>query len=93
MEGKRKTRQGVVVGRKMDKTAVVAVETLARHPLYNKAVRKAVKYLAHDEVNTTGLGDVVKIAECRPLSKRKRWRVVKVITKGEVAEVQPQEIT
>ena len=92
MEKKRKTRLGLVVSNKMDKTAVVAVETLRRHPLYKKTIKRAVKYKAHDENNECQLGDKVKIAECRPLSRHKRWRVVEILTKGEVAEVQPKEI-
>jgi len=90
---KRKTRLGRVVSDKMDKTVVVAVETLRRHPLYRKTIKRAVKYKAHDENNEYHVGDVVRIAETRPLSKNKRWRVVEVITKGELAEVEPKEIT
>ena len=93
MEMKRKTRLGRVVSNKMDKTAVVAVETLRRHPLYKKTIKRAVKYMAHDENNECRLGDKVKIVECRPLSRHKRWRVVEILAKGEVAEVQPREIT
>ena len=92
MEAKRKTRIGHVVSTKMDKTAVVVVETSRRHPIYNKTVKKAVKYKAHDENNKCQLGDMVRIAETRPLSKAKRWRVAEIITKGEVAEIQPKEI-
>jgi small subunit ribosomal protein S17 len=93
MEEKRKTRFGRVVSDKMDKTVVVAVETPKRHPLYRKIIRRAVKYKAHDEKNQCRVGDTVKIVETRPLSKDKRWRVAEIITKGEVAEVQPKEIT
>ena len=93
MEGKRKTRFGRVVSDKMDKTVVVAVETPRRHPLYRKTIRRAVKYKAHDEKNQCQVGDTVRIVETRPLSKEKRWRVAEIITKGEVAEVQPKEIT
>ena len=93
MEGKRKTRLGRVVSDKMDKTVVVAVETPRHHPLYRKTIRRAVKYKAHDKNNECRLGDVVKIVETRPLSREKRWRVAEIITKGEVAEVQPKEIT
>jgi len=93
MEKKRKTRVGRVVSNKMDKTAVVAVETLRHHPLYKKTIKRAVKYKAHDENNKCGLGDIVKIIETRPLSRQKRWRVAEIITKGEVIEVQPKEIT
>ncbi len=93
MERKRKTRFGRVVSNKMDKTVVVAVETPKRHPLYKKIIKRAVKYKAHDEHNECGLGDIVRIVETRPLSRQKRWRVAEIITKGEVLEVQPEEIT
>jgi len=92
VERKRKTRFGRVVSNKMDKTVVVAVETLRRHPLYKKTVRKTAKYKAHDENNKCGLGDKVRIVETRPLSREKRWRVAEIVTKGEVAEIQPKEI-
>jgi small subunit ribosomal protein S17 len=92
MEKKRKTRIGRVVGDKMDKTVVVAIETTRRHPLYKKAIRRAVKYKVHDAKNECQLGDVVRISETRPLSKEKRWRIAEVITKREIAEVQPKEI-
>ncbi len=93
MDKKRKTKVGRVVSTKMDKTAVVAVETLKRHPLYKKTIRRVVKFKAHDENNECGLGDKVRIIETRPLSKQKRWRIAEIITKGEVVEVQPKEIT
>jgi len=93
MESKRKTRIGRVVSNKMDKTVSVAVETLRRHPLYKKTIKRMVKFKAHDENNECGLGDIVRIVETRPLSRQKRWRVAEIITKGEVVEVQPKEIT
>ncbi|MFC1964570.1 30S ribosomal protein S17 [Chloroflexota bacterium] len=93
MEEKRKTRVGRVISDKMDKTVVVAVDTPRRHPLYNKTIKRVVKYKAHDENNECRLGNKVRIIETRPLSKLKRWRVAEIITKGEVAEVQPKEIT
>ena len=93
IERKHKTRLGRVVSDKMDKTVVVAVETPKRHPLYKKTIKRAIKYKAHDENNECRPGDTVKIIETRPLSKQKRWRVAEIITKGEVAEVQPKEIT
>ena len=93
MSEKRKIRVGRVGGDKMDKTVVVAVDTLRRHPLYNKSIKKAVKYKAHDEKKECRLGDVVRINETRPLSKIKRWRVAEIITKAEVVEVKPEEIT
>ena len=92
MERKRKIRIGRVVNDKMDKTAVVAVETSRRHPLYNKTIKRAVKYKAHDENNECRTGDIVRIIESRPLSRHKRWRVAEIITRKEVAEVQPKEI-
>jgi len=92
VERKRKTMTGRVVSNKMDKTAVVRVETRRRHPLYKKTIRKTTNFKAHDENNECGLGDVVRILETRPLSKDKRWRVVEIKSKGEVAEVQPKEI-
>ena len=93
MERQRKTRLGRVVSDRMDKTVVVAVETVKHHPLYKKVLRGAVKYRAHDESNECRVGDVVKIVETRPLSKQKRWRVVEIITRVEVVEIQPKEIT
>ena len=93
MEQKRKTRVGRVLSNKMDKTVVVAVESLKHHPLYRKTIRRAVKYKVHDEKNECQPGDMVRIAETRPLSKEKRWRVAEIITKKEVVEVQPGEIT
>jgi len=93
MESKRKTRIGRVVSNKMDKTVSVAVETLRRHPLYKKTIKRMIKFKAHDENNECGLGDIVRIVETRPLSRHKRWRVAEIITKGEVVEVQPKEIT
>ncbi len=92
MEKKHKTRAGRVVSNKMDKTVVVAVETPKHHPLYKKTIKRVVKYKAHDENNECKQGDIVRIIETRPLSRQKRWRVVEIITKGEIAEVQPKEI-
>ncbi len=93
MEKKRKTRVGRVISNKMDKTVVVTVESLRHHPLYKKTIKRVVKFKAHDEKNECKLGDTVKIIETRPLSKEKRWRVAEIITKREVVEVQPKEIT
>ncbi|WKY48443.1 30S ribosomal protein S17 [Eubacteriaceae bacterium ES3] len=78
----RKTRIGKVVSDKMDKTIVVAVETFVKHPLYNKRVKRTVKFKAHDEENTCSIGDKVKIMETRPLSKDKRWRLVEIVEKA-----------
>ncbi len=93
MEEKRKTRFGRVVSDKQDKTVVVAVDTPKRHPLYKKTIRRVVKYYAHDEKNQSKVGDTVRIEETRPTSKLKRWRVAEIVTKGEVADIKPQEIT
>ncbi len=93
MEKKRKTRFGRIVSDKMDKTVVVAVETLRRHPLYKKTIRRTVKFKAHDANNECGLGDMVRIIETRSLSRDKRWRVAEIITKGEEVAVQPKDIT
>ena len=93
METKQKTRVGRVVSNKMDKTVVVAVDILKRHPLYKKAIKRQVKYKAHDEKNECGEGDIVRIIETRPLSKEKRWRVGEIITKKEVVEIKPEEIS
>ncbi len=79
--GTRKTRVGVVVSDKMDKTVVVAVERLVRHPLYKKFIKRTSKFKAHDEENRCSEGDKVKIMETRPLSKTKRWRVVEIVEK------------
>lgn len=92
MKTKRKTRTGTVISDKMDKTVVVLVESLRRHPLYKKVVRRTSKFKAHDEANACKVGDVVKIIETRPLSKEKRWRVAEIISRKEVVEVEPAEI-
>lgn len=84
--GKRKVRIGQVVSDKMDKTVVVAVETLRRHPLYKKAIRRTKKYKVHDEGNVCKVGDRVKILETRPLSKEKRWCVIEIISKSKSVE-------
>ncbi|WP_027365223.1 30S ribosomal protein S17 [Desulfotruncus alcoholivorax] len=79
----RKTRTGTVVSNKMDKTVVVAVETMVSHKLYGRIIRQTKKYKAHDEENSCNVGDRVKIMETRPLSKDKRWRVVEIVRKNE----------
>ena len=78
----RKTRVGIVVSNKMDKTVVVAIQDNVRHPLYNKIVKRTVKLKAHDEENICNEGDKVLVTETRPLSKNKRWRVTEIITKA-----------
>ena len=80
--GMRKTRTGVVVSDKMDKTIVVEIRTRVRHPLYGKIMNRTNKIKAHDENNECGIGDTVKVMETRPLSKTKRWRLVEVIEKA-----------
>lgn len=75
----RKVRIGTVVSNKMDKTIVVAVEELVRHPMYGKSIKRTKKFKAHDELNQCKIGDKVKIMETRPLSKEKRWRLVEII--------------
>ncbi|MBX6382429.1 MAG: 30S ribosomal protein S17 [Microbispora sp.] len=78
----RKTREGLVVSDKMDKTVVVAVEDRVKHPLYGKVIRRTTKYKAHDEQNACGVGDRVLLMETRPLSATKRWRVVEILEKA-----------
>lgn len=80
--GRRKVRIGRVVSDKMQQTAVVSVETMVRHPLYGKIMRRTTKFKVHDQNNECGIGDTVEIMETRPLSKEKRWRVVQIIEKA-----------
>jgi small subunit ribosomal protein S17 len=80
--GDRKVRQGVVVSDRMDKTVVVKVDNVGQHRLYGKTVRRSTKLKAHDEQNRCGVGDLVRLAETRPLSATKRWRVVEIIAKA-----------
>ena len=80
--GKVKVREGVVVSDKMDKTVVVSVSRLVKHPRYKKYVKRRKRYKAHDEENRCNLGDQVVIAETRPLSKDKRWRVQRIVEKA-----------
>ena len=78
----RKSRVGIVVSNKMDKTVVVAIRDNVVHPMYGKIIKHTLKVHAHDEANECGIGDKVKIMETRPLSKTKRWRVVEIIEKA-----------
>lgn len=78
----RKTRIGIVVSNKMDKTITVSIERRVPHPIYRKYFKKTTKLMAHDEKGECGLGDKVKIMETRPLSKRKRWRLVEIVEKA-----------
>ena len=80
--GNRKTRTGVVVSDKMDKTIVVEVRTRVRHPLYGKIMNQTTKFKAHDENNECGIGDTVRVMETRPLSKDKHWRLVEIVEKA-----------
>ena len=80
--GMRKTRIGIVVSDKMDKTIVVKLSTRVKHPLYSKYINKTTKIKAHDENNECGVGDTVKVMETRPLSREKRWRLVEIIEKA-----------
>ena len=82
MRGKAKTREGVVVSDKMDKTVVVMVERLAQHPKYKKRLKRRTKVKVHDEANRCGVGDRVLIAETRPLSREKRWAVRAILEKA-----------
>jgi small subunit ribosomal protein S17 len=79
----RKTRVGQVVSNKMDKTIVVAIEDSVQHKLYKKTIKRTYKLKAHDENNECNIGDTVRVMECRPLSKDKRWRLVEILKKAE----------
>jgi small subunit ribosomal protein S17 len=87
MPGKRRTKVGRVISDKMDKTVVVSVERLRRHPIYKRVVRLSSKFKAHDAENSAHVGDTVRIEESRPLSAEKRWRVVEVIARGSGEEM------
>ncbi len=78
----RKERIGIVTSSKMDKSITVAVQRRVKHPIYGKFIGKTTKFMAHDEKNECGVGDTVKIMETRPLSKKKRWRLVEIIEKA-----------
>jgi small subunit ribosomal protein S17 len=80
--GRRKVREGLVVGDKMDKTVVVEVEDRVKHPLYGKVIRRTSKLKVHDEQNSAGIGDRVLLMETRPLSATKRWRLVEILEKA-----------
>lgn len=80
--GMRKVRVGTVVSDRMDKTVVVAVERTIRHPLYKRTIKRTTKFMAHDEENQAKVGDKVRLMETRPLSKRKRWRVVEIVERA-----------
>lgn len=80
--GLRKTKIGKVISDKMDKTIVVSIEGSVKHPLYKKFIKRTFKLKAHDEGNTSKIGDKVKVSETRPLSKSKRWRLVEIVEKA-----------
>ena len=80
--GMKRQVSGIIVSNKMDKTVVVQVERLVKHPLYKKYIRRRNKFTAHDQDNACGIGDRVEISESRPLSKTKRWRVVRILEKA-----------
>jgi small subunit ribosomal protein S17 len=92
MGSQEKLQVGRVVSNKMDKTVVVRIDRHKRHRLYGKTMTVTRRYKAHDENNECRLGDIVRIAETRPLSRDKRWRVVDVVVKGDVAEIAPAEV-
>ncbi len=81
---KGKVRSGRVISDKMDKTRVVAVERLTRHPLYGKIIRRTKKHKMHDEANESRVGDIVRMMETRPISKDKRWRLVEIMRKSKL---------
>ena len=87
MQGKRRSKTGRVVSDKMDKTVVVSVERLRRHPIYKRVVRLSSKFKAHDEDNAAHVGDTVRIEESRPLSREKRWTVVEIVARGSQEEL------
>jgi small subunit ribosomal protein S17 len=90
--GQQRVIQGTVVSDKMDKTVVVTVERRKKHRLYHKVVSFTVRFKAHDEANECKLGDLVRIEESRPISRDKRWRVIEILSRGDVAEVAPATI-
>jgi len=90
--GQQRVIQGTVVSDKMDKTVVVSVQRHRTHRLYHKVLSVTTRYKAHDEQNACHLGDVVRISEARPMSREKRWRVVEIVSRGDVADVSPESI-
>jgi len=90
--GQQRVIQGTVVSDKMDKTVVVTVERRKKHRLYHKVMTLTQRYKAHDAENACRLGDVVRIEEARPMSRDKRWRVIEILSKGDVADVAPETI-
>lgn len=93
MRENRKTLVGRVVSAKMNKTVVVQIDTRKPHRLYHRIVRSTKRFKAHDETNVCVLGDLVRIVESRPISREKRWAVQDIIERGDVAEIQPTEVS
>jgi len=89
-EGKRQEKVGVVTSNKMQKTVVITVERQVIHPLYKRVVRRSKNFLAHDEKNECRVGDTVRIQETRPLSSRKRWRVIEIVAKATLVAPVPE---
>ena len=87
METKTKTKIGHVISDKMDKTVVVAVDIVKKHPIYKKSFKRIIKYKVHDKKNDCNIGDKVKIKEMRPLSREKRWRVVEILETNKTDEI------
>lgn len=88
---RRRTSEGRVVSKMMDKTAVVAVESRKAHPLYKKIMKRQARFKVHDESNSCQVGDVVRIVESRPISKSKHWRVADIAARGEIIEGKPDD--
>jgi small subunit ribosomal protein S17 len=86
VRGLRKSREGVVVSDRADKTVAVLVERTVRHPVYGRVIKRRKRYLAHDETNECHMGDLVRIIECRPMSATKTWRVVEILRHSSLAE-------
>ena len=88
----RKAREGIVVSTKMEKTVVVLIEDRRQHPLYRRTLRRTQRWQCHNDDNAARLGDLVRIEESSPISKHKHWRVIEILERGDVAELQPTEI-
>ena len=89
---RRKIRVGTVVSTRMDKTFIVAHAWSTRHRIYKKSIRRESRFMTHDPENHAKVGDVVRVVECRPISKNKRWRLLEILSSREIAEIQPEEI-
>ncbi|MEK7216155.1 MAG: 30S ribosomal protein S17 [Chloroflexota bacterium] len=93
MREKRKILVGRVVSDKMDKTVVVQIDSRKPHPLYHRIVRITKRFKAHDEANVCHIGDLVRLIESKPISREKRWAVVEILERGDVADIQPAEVS